>query len=473
MLPRRVSSPQCSPFQQNHFVSSPGFALRVEPAANLCLSPLPRHVNRVIPELSQHDDGKLSTTTALKVANTARSGWIDSFGIETDSTAGNVQAGTSFSGLPELVCIAPRTEQEQQAQEQVFMQLGDEWRQATAEDGAVYYFNRRTRESRWTLPEGIVWLKIISQGGKESGNQGDNEQRSCSISELDTGFHQTTSPLEYRQSRRRSCDASTITEVEGMDEAQGEFEVQTTTKKPTYDGGFLVNPLLSSKEELRPLAHKGLIKDDCRPPGNETFNIQHPISKLNFQPALKESIVNISDRAENAVATTYVNSGSLGNDSSTPREVCQITESDMGQDIYKDGLYDNKTAVSDCAEPPYPQTYERTEIGCFAVNHSLNSSTSIHSHTQGVEPAGDFHSIPYSKSFKIAYSPTSLQRTEMWYYYTISHQERERQLLTLGSMLQQNAKAWLRWEKKLRMTKRNFLSLSFAHTAEYASNLIF
>ncbi len=405
MLPHRASLP-CLYLRKNRFDSSPVVALRIEPVVNLSLSPLPHHVSKAVRELSQLDDADLSTiTTALKVAGTVlRAGWIDSLAIKTDPTAGNVDADTLFSGLPELVCNAPHTEQEQQAHKQLLVQLGDEWRQATAEGGAVYYFNRRTRESQWNLPEGIVRLKVVSQGGKESNGQGDdNKQRLCSISELDTGAHQTTSPLEYSEIRRRSCDASAITEVEGMDEMGVEFVGQITAKKPTYNGGLLVNPLLLSNEELSPLAHERLIQDECKPLGNLLLNAQHPINKLSFQPDLQESIVNnSSDRGEkNAVVTAYV--GSSGDDSETWPEAFPETASDVGQDIYKDGLDDKKADVddNDCAESPYPQTYETAGNGRFAVNHSLTSSPNIQSQVQYVEPIGDFNSIQTSKSFEI------------------------------------------------------------------------
>jgi WW domain/zinc-finger of a C2HC-type len=36
--------------------------------------------------------------------------------------------------------------------------LGDEWKQGEAPSGRVYYYNRRTRESRWRLPAGAVTL---------------------------------------------------------------------------------------------------------------------------------------------------------------------------------------------------------------------------------------------------------------------------------------------------------------------------
>ncbi len=406
------SSPR-SHFERNHFSSSPGVALRIEPEANLSLSPLPRHITRVVRESSQLDDSNLSiTTTLVKVADTlTRTGWIDSLSVESDPSTGNIHADATFSGLPELVCHAPRTEQEQQAHGQLLLQLGDEWRQATAEDGAIYYFNRRTRESRWNLPEGIVQLKVIGQGEEES-SICDDEQRLCSLSELGTGgvHWATTSLLEYRQSRRKSCDASAITEVECMDGAGMEFVDHSTTKKPTYDE-LLSNPLLLSNEERPPLVHN--IKDVCKPPpGNVLRTAQYPVCKLNLEPALQKSIVGSGHGEENTMSTAYVASHSSGDDSDTWPE----TTSEIGQDIQMSGLDDSNAIVDDCAESPYPQTYERAENGRFIVNNSLTLSPNINSYGKFVEPVIDFHSIPYSKSFeKNAYNPASLLRTEIPY----------------------------------------------------------
>ncbi len=432
MLPHRASSPYVH-FRKNRFDSSPVVTRQIEPVINLSLSPLPYHVSIAGREFSRVDDVNLSTsiTTALNVAGTALgAGWIDSLAIETGPTAGNLDADTLFSGLRELVCNAPHTEQEQLAHKQLLVQLGDEWRQATAEGGVVYYFNRRTRESQWNLPQGIVRLKVVSQVGKESNGQGgdDGEQRLCSISELDTGVHQTTSPLEYSEIRKKSCDASAITEVGGMDEVGVEYVGHITAKKTPYNGGLLANPLLSSKEKLSlPLAHERLIHDEHKLLDDLSLDAQYPINKLSFEPDLQESTINCSSDREgkSKVVTAYVGSASFGDDAAMWMEAFPDTALNVGQDIYKDGLDDNKADVGggDCAESPYPQTHETGGNGRFAVNHSIISFPNIQSQVQRVDPIGDLNSIPSSKLFKIylqhTCTRTEVQHTRISYHLTL------------------------------------------------------